>query len=67
MSKDDYFAAGGFCLLCAVLALFMWGAWGFGTEDGEAKARKEAIEAGVGEWTIDAKTGKRSFRWKVCE
>ena len=27
------------------------------------KVRNEAIEAGVAEWTIDSKTGKKSFEW----
>ena len=27
--------------------------------------RQQAIEAGAGRWTIDAKTGEREFKWGV--
>ena len=28
-----------------------------------AKFRQEAIDAGCAEWTIDAKTGEKQFKW----
>ncbi len=34
------------------------------THVGEKKMQVSAIEAGVAEWTVDAKTGETAFTWK---
>lgn len=39
----------------------------FGTTDRQEAIYKEAIEANAAEWTIDAKTGEKTFKWKGVE
>ena len=49
-------------LVCACVLCTTGGLIG-GCDLGSYNERKAAIEAGVAEWTVDAKTGATSFRY----
>ena len=51
----------------ALLAFIAFVGFACGGGCGMRLARNEAIEAGVGQWVIDAKTGERSFVYGVSE
>lgn len=59
---------GGGCLIGFMLCVIICGTIAVVTDDtkegGIKQTRQEAIEAGVAEWTVDAKTGETAFSWK---
>lgn len=60
MDDEDRIALGVFFSMIA--ALLIGGMVGF--YSGIHAERKKSVEAGVGEWRVDPKTGETEFRYK---
>ncbi len=62
MSNDEKEGAIGWFIVGFILAAFIFGFMTHGCT--EYTVQNEAIRAGVAEWTIDPKTGVKTFKYK---
>ena len=51
----------------ALFSMFAFAGFSVGHGNGRDATRREAIEAGVAQWTVDPKTGATTFEWRKCE
>lgn len=49
------------------LTICLWAFVAGNAFDTAQRLRRDAIEAGVAQWTIDCKTGERRFEWTKCQ
>jgi hypothetical protein len=63
--KRDWDAALMILVLMVFAVVVFAAGWRYGGIYKEGRTQDSAIEAGVGEWRIDPKTGEKSFTWKA--
>lgn len=66
MSRDDDGCVAMTLTGGVIIVLVIWICWECHLS-GIRNVQKSAIEAGAGEWTVDPKTGEKSFQWRGRE